>query len=113
MLRIPTVIWRDFSSPFQKAATQRDFFLVGMKEAAAVWCMCWWRQKTDASWQRAHARGGGAHSHAHFNTEETMPTTYTNDKHTPTDEIELHVETIEEVIAPGLSLNHNETLEVD
>jgi hypothetical protein len=29
------------------------------------------------------------------------------------EEIELNVEELEEVIAPGLSMNHNEALEVD
>ena len=40
-------------------------------------------------------------------------TIYTDDNHAPTDEIELHVETIEEVIAPSIKLNHNETVEVE
>lgn len=41
-------------------------------------------------------------------------TIYNND-HTQTtaQEIELDVEVIEEVIAPGIALNHNETLEVE
>ena len=40
-------------------------------------------------------------------------TIYTNDNNAPTAEIELHVETLEEVIAPSIKLNHNETVEVD
>jgi uncharacterized protein (TIGR02246 family) len=38
-------------------------------------------------------------------------TIYTNDNPAPTAELELHVETIEEVIAPGFTLNHNETVD--
>jgi hypothetical protein len=52
---------------------------------AARRCMSQWKQKTDASWQRGAQREAAARiSQAHFNTEETMPTTYTNDNHTPT-----------------------------
>lgn len=40
-------------------------------------------------------------------------TIYTNDNHTPAEEIELDIEAIEEVIAPGISLNHNETVEIE
>src|SRR5581483_9301452 len=40
-------------------------------------------------------------------------TIYTADNHLPTDEIELQVETVEEVIAPGFNLNHSETVEVE
>ena len=40
-------------------------------------------------------------------------TTYTDDNHTTSNEIELNVETLEEVIAPSLTHNHNETAEVD
>ena len=41
-------------------------------------------------------------------------TSYNNDNtQTTAQEIELNVEVIEEVIAPGLHLNHNETVEVD
>ena len=41
-------------------------------------------------------------------------TSYQNDNtQTTAQEIELNVEVMEEVIAPGLGTNHNETLEVD
>ena len=39
-------------------------------------------------------------------------TTYTDDNHTTSNEIELNVETLEEVIAPA-AINHNETVEID
>ncbi len=40
-------------------------------------------------------------------------TTYTDDNNTTNNEIELNVETLEEVIAPGLTSNHNEAVEID
>ena len=40
-------------------------------------------------------------------------TNYTTDNHKPVAEIELEVEAIEDVIAPGRSIQHNETVEVE
>ena len=40
-------------------------------------------------------------------------TIYQNDNNTPASEIELNLEALEEVIAPGIYPNHNETLEAD
>ena len=40
-------------------------------------------------------------------------TVYADDHNTPANEIELNVETLEEVIAPALTNNHNETVEID
>jgi hypothetical protein len=37
-------------------------------------------------------------------------TDYVDDKATTTDEIELEVEEVEELIAPKITTNHNETL---
>ncbi|MGH9802251.1 MAG: hypothetical protein ACRD82_17955, partial [Blastocatellia bacterium] len=40
-------------------------------------------------------------------------TTFNNDNNSPINEVERSVEVIEEVIAPGVTFNHNETAEID